>query len=162
MFIKKVKFWTSTLAQRELRCLRSTRRRFDPRIVCQRIQHCHSCSTGHNCSSDLIPGLGTAYASGSAKKERKKKKKGEILTKMRRWWGNEGAGHLGDSTRQKEAETRDPKHIYMGSGEIPGISQGTVAAGLCGWNWDGEIAEGGKQQWGRGFPECIGLYRTVQ
>ena len=37
----------------------------------------HSCSLDHNCSSDLIPGLGTPYASGSAQKKKKKKKKKE-------------------------------------------------------------------------------------
>jgi len=33
-----------------------------------RIQHCHSCSLGYNCGSDLIPGQGTPYALGQPKK----------------------------------------------------------------------------------------------
>ena len=32
-----------------------------------RIQHCRSCGLGHDCSLDLIPGLGTPYASGRPK-----------------------------------------------------------------------------------------------
>ena len=35
-----------------------------------RIQHCHSCSTGLNSSSDHIPGLGTLYAVGQPKKKK--------------------------------------------------------------------------------------------
>lgn len=35
------------------------------------IQSCHSCSLDHNFGSDLIPGLGTPYASGLPKKKKK-------------------------------------------------------------------------------------------
>ena len=38
-----------------------------------RIQRCYSCSLGHICGLDLIPGLGTPYAMGWPKKEKKKK-----------------------------------------------------------------------------------------
>ena len=37
-----------------------------------RIQHCHSCSLGHNYGLDLIPGLGTPYVAGQPKKGGKK------------------------------------------------------------------------------------------
>ena len=40
-----------------------------------RIQHCHSCSVGCNCSSDLIPVSSTLYVTGWPKKKKKKKKK---------------------------------------------------------------------------------------
>ena len=32
-----------------------------------RIRHCHSCSLGQNCSSDLIPGPGIPFAVGQPK-----------------------------------------------------------------------------------------------
>ena len=35
-----------------------------------RIPHCHRYGLDHNCSSDLIPGLGTPYAMGWPKKEK--------------------------------------------------------------------------------------------
>ena len=38
-----------------------------------KIWHCHSCGIHCNCSSDLIPGLGTLYATGQPKKGGKKK-----------------------------------------------------------------------------------------
>ena len=44
-----------------------------------RIQHCCSCDIGHNCGSDLIPGLGTPYAMEWPKKKKKKKKAWNIL-----------------------------------------------------------------------------------
>ena len=34
-------------------------------------QHCCSCGLGHNCSLDLMPGLGTSYAAGQSKKKKK-------------------------------------------------------------------------------------------
>lgn len=37
-----------------------------------RLQRCHSCSIGHKCSLDLMPGH--SHASGAVKKEKKKKK----------------------------------------------------------------------------------------
>ena len=37
-----------------------------------RMQHCHSCSLGGNCGSDLIPGLGTPYAMGWERKNGRK------------------------------------------------------------------------------------------
>ena len=36
------------------------------------IQHCHSYGLGQDCSSDLIPGLGTPYATGQPKMKKKK------------------------------------------------------------------------------------------
>ena len=39
-----------------------------------RIQHCHSCSLGHDCSRDPIPGPGAPHATGQPNKERKKGK----------------------------------------------------------------------------------------
>ena len=39
-----------------------------------RIQHCHSCSLGHDYGSDLILGLGTPYAMGWPKKKGQKKR----------------------------------------------------------------------------------------
>ena len=50
--------------------------RFDsqPRHSGLRIQHCSSCDLGHNCGSDLIPGLGIPYASGRPKVKGLKKK----------------------------------------------------------------------------------------
>ena len=38
-----------------------------------RIPHCCSCGLGPNCGLDLIPGLGTPYATGWPKKKRQKK-----------------------------------------------------------------------------------------
>ena len=40
-----------------------------------RIQHCCGYGVGHNCGSDLIPVLGTQYATGRPKKKKRKKKK---------------------------------------------------------------------------------------
>ena len=40
-----------------------------------RIRHCHSCGVGHNYGLDLMPGLGTPYATGWPKKREKKKKR---------------------------------------------------------------------------------------
>ena len=37
----------------------------------KRIQRWHSCGLGHNCSLDLIPGLGNPYAAGQPKKTKK-------------------------------------------------------------------------------------------
>ena len=37
-----------------------------------RIWGCHSFGLGHNCSSDLIPGLGTPYTPGRLKKKKQK------------------------------------------------------------------------------------------
>lgn len=37
-----------------------------------RIWRCHTCGLGRNCSSALIPGLGTPRAEGQPKKKRKK------------------------------------------------------------------------------------------
>ena len=61
--------------------------RFDPRpsTVGKKIRHCCSCSIGHNCSSDLIPGPGTPYAVGWPKK---KKTKQQIKTKLA--WSGQG------------------------------------------------------------------------
>ena len=42
-----------------------------------KIHYCYSC--GHNCSLDLISGLGTPYAAGQPKKKKKRK------TKLARW-----------------------------------------------------------------------------
>ena len=36
-----------------------------------RVRCCHSCSVGHNCSPDLIPGLETPYSSGQQKNNNK-------------------------------------------------------------------------------------------
>ena len=48
-----------------------------------RIWHCCSCSVGHSCSSDLIPGLGTPCAMGwPKKKEKKKREKWESRAKL--------------------------------------------------------------------------------
>ena len=38
-----------------------------------RIRRCHSCSFGHNYSSDLIPDQGTPHAVGRPKKEKKER-----------------------------------------------------------------------------------------
>ena len=46
-----------------------------------RIRHCHSCGVGHNYGLDLMPGLGTPYATGWPKKREKKKKE-----RKRRTW----------------------------------------------------------------------------
>ena len=43
----------------------------------ERIQHCYSFGIGHNCSSDLIPGPGTPYAEGQAKKKKKETQEAE-------------------------------------------------------------------------------------
>ena len=40
-----------------------------------RIRCCCSFGVGHNCGSDLTPGLGTPYATGRPRKEKEKKKK---------------------------------------------------------------------------------------
>ena len=45
-----------------------------PLLSGSRIQHCHSCGLGQNCSLDLIPGLGTPYAAGQPKKLKIKSK----------------------------------------------------------------------------------------
>ena len=51
-----------------------------------KMQHCCSCSTGHNCSSDWIPGLGIPYAVEWPPKKTTKKtedhqnKRGKIIT----------------------------------------------------------------------------------
>ena len=47
-----------------------------------RIWCCHSCSLGHSCGSNLIPGLGTPYALGGGQK---RKKREEILTHATTW-----------------------------------------------------------------------------
>ena len=36
-----------------------------------RIQHCHSCGVGQDCSLDLIPGLGAPHAMGQSKNGKK-------------------------------------------------------------------------------------------
>ena len=43
-----------------------------------RIQQCHSCSTGQNCSWDLIPGLGTPCATGQPKTYKQTNKKSGV------------------------------------------------------------------------------------
>ena len=47
----------------------------DPAL--QQLQHCHSCSGGHNFGLDLIPGPATPYTTGQKEKKKKKKKKKE-------------------------------------------------------------------------------------
>ena len=42
-----------------------------------KIQCCCSCSSGHNCGLELIPGPGTPYATGQPKMKKKQKKKKE-------------------------------------------------------------------------------------
>ena len=44
-----------------------------------RIWRCCSCGLGCKYGSDLIPGLGTPYATGRPKKRKKKKKVKEVL-----------------------------------------------------------------------------------
>ena len=55
------------MAQWDRRCLEVLGCRFNFLVTRLRIWHSHSCSLGHNCSSDLIPGLGTPYAAGQPK-----------------------------------------------------------------------------------------------
>ena len=52
------------------------KRRFQPLVWHGglRISCCHTCGVGLNCSSDLIPDLGTPYATGQPKEGEKKKK----------------------------------------------------------------------------------------
>ena len=47
-----------------------------------RIWYCRSCGIGHNSGSDAIPGLGTPYTVGVAKKQGEKKKKRVYLSKV--------------------------------------------------------------------------------
>ena len=47
-----------------------------------RIWHCHSCSVGCSCSSDLNPGLGTSTSPGCRQKRPKKKKKNTCTSKF--------------------------------------------------------------------------------
>ena len=44
-----------------------------------RIQHCHSCGLGCDCSLDLIPGLGPPYAMGRPKMKNKTNKQNKNL-----------------------------------------------------------------------------------
>ena len=66
-----------------------------------RIQHCCSCSIGHNCSLDLNPGLGTPYAAGQPKKGQ--------------WAGKEGReGGTEEGRNQLQYETwKNPKHVEI-------------------------------------------------
>ena len=52
-----------------------------------RIWHCHSCSLGHNCGSDLIPGQGIPHATGQSKKKKKRKQK-KLRLRLSTWPGN--------------------------------------------------------------------------
>ena len=42
---------------------------------------CHSCGLGHNCASNLLPGLGKPYALGQRKKQKEPKKQKQNKTK---------------------------------------------------------------------------------
>ena len=70
----------------------------------KRTQHCCSCSLGHNCISDLIPGPGTPCAVGWP---RKKIKKEEIDYNI---WKERHIGLL----LQMENSSRDSDPIYSG------------------------------------------------
>ena len=72
------------VAQQDGLCLCSagTRVQSSARHSGLRIQHCHSCSLGCNCSSDLIPCPGTPHASGQPKKKKEKKKPQSFSTKL--------------------------------------------------------------------------------
>ena len=54
---------------------------FDPGLgtMGQRVQHYHSCGTGHNCGSDLIPGSGIPCAKGWPKMKKKRKGKHIVI-----------------------------------------------------------------------------------
>ena len=63
------------MVQRDQRCLGSAGTQVQPlaqprglRILC-----CHSCSLGHNCNSDQIPGLVIPYAKGWPEIKKKQK-----------------------------------------------------------------------------------------
>ena len=44
-----------------------------------RIRGCYSCSLGHDCGSDMIPGQRTPYAMWQPKRKKKKKREREII-----------------------------------------------------------------------------------
>ena len=59
-----------------------------------RIWHCCTCGLGHNFGSDLIPGLGTPYASGQPKKRKIVASKARTSDKV--VWVEEEAGFWWD------------------------------------------------------------------
>ena len=71
--LKKLTYGISTVVQQDQRHLWSPRTQLQSPAQHSelRIWHCHSCSIGHNCGSDLIPGLGNPYAVGQSKKKKK-------------------------------------------------------------------------------------------
>ena len=70
---QKCLWGVSAVAQRDRGCLESAGTWvWSPALHSGlKIQHCHSCSLGCNCSSDLIPG--NSKCRGAAKNEKKKK-----------------------------------------------------------------------------------------
>lgn len=71
-FVEMSRRGVPTVVRRDHSVLGALGRRFSP-CQCVRIQHCHSCSLHHSSGSDLIPGLGTPYATGEPKKKKRKK-----------------------------------------------------------------------------------------
>ena len=86
----------------------------------RRIPHCCSCRLGHNCSSDLIPGLEYSIGSGAAKKEKKKKESIFILICFK----NSGR------SSQCGSEVTSLIGIHEDSGSIPGLARWVKDQGL--------------------------------
>ena len=73
--LKTTKLGVSPVAQENRQHLGSTGTQVPSPPWCNelRIQHCHSCGLGYNCSFDLTPGPGTPCATGQPKKRKKRK-----------------------------------------------------------------------------------------
>lgn len=72
-----------------------------------------------------------------------------------------GSGPLReDSSRQKEAGTRDPECICGVRGKYLVLDKGQQVANVTGTEV-AKIAGGGKRCWEWGLPECVGPYMTI-
>jgi len=80
--------------QWDQRCLCSSRTQAQFLTQCSGIWHSHSCNIGHDWGSDLIPGLGTPYASGQPKKRKIVASKARTSDKV--VWVEEEAGFWWD------------------------------------------------------------------
>ena len=66
-------------------CSAKTQLRYPARHSGLRIWHCRSCGIGHNCKSDLIPGLGNSIFCRATKQEKTNKQKNKRKQNFINW-----------------------------------------------------------------------------